>query len=494
MQLEEAAIRRWRERPSMMVRELFKVEPDPWQEDILDAFPHNQRLAMKASKGPGKTCVLSWIAWNFLLTRVEPKIVAISVSAEQLAGGFWSECALWMDRAPLLQALFTMTKTQIFSKHYPNIWWLAARAYSKTANRQEQSNTLAGLHQGNIMFILDESGSMPEAIMASAEAALASCQEGHIVQAGNPTHLEGPLYRACTSERAMWYVADINGDPDNPKRAPRVDITWAKKQIEQWGRDDPFVRVNVFGEFPLHSFNALIGPDEMAAATRRSYHPEDIKASPKVLGVDVALFGDDSSVMWPRQGLVALLPTQWRSISGVEGAGLVSRYWEDWGADACFIDAGMSQSWVDNMRLLGKAPMVIPFGSKASNPRYFNKRAEIYDLAAQWIKDGGQLPPDRAPGVSELIAAMTQTLYTIRPGTDQMMIEPKEAIKDKLRFSPDFADAFCLGFSQTVTSKANQKSYNTGKMRNTYNPYPDKELPQSLGRKLGSGQFDPYPV
>ena len=46
--------RRWKAHPAQFVRELFGVTPDSWQDDVLEAFPHNQRIAMLASKGPGK--------------------------------------------------------------------------------------------------------------------------------------------------------------------------------------------------------------------------------------------------------------------------------------------------------------------------------------------------------------------------------------------------------------------------------------------------------
>ena len=59
-----ADLSRWLEHPAAMVRELFGVEPDPWQEEVLEVFPNNwsgqgggQRIAMPASKGPGKTAV-----------------------------------------------------------------------------------------------------------------------------------------------------------------------------------------------------------------------------------------------------------------------------------------------------------------------------------------------------------------------------------------------------------------------------------------------------
>ena len=48
--------------------------------------------------------------------------------------------------------------------------------------------------------------------VASAEAALSSCVEGHIVMAGNPTQLEGPLWRAVNSERRLWHVVEITGE------------------------------------------------------------------------------------------------------------------------------------------------------------------------------------------------------------------------------------------------------------------------------------------
>ena len=60
-----ANLDRWKEHPVQFVREVFRVVPDPWQAEVLEAFPHRQRLAMKACKGPGKTAVEAWLAWNF---------------------------------------------------------------------------------------------------------------------------------------------------------------------------------------------------------------------------------------------------------------------------------------------------------------------------------------------------------------------------------------------------------------------------------------------
>ncbi len=442
-------IRTWWKDPPRFVRNVFGVRPDPWQDEVLAAFPRQPRLAMKACKGPGKTTVMAWLAWNFLLTRPDPKIAATSVSGDNLADNLWAEMAKWQARSDFLTAKFEWTKTRIFNRQRPETWWMSARSWAKTADKARLGQTLAGLHSDYILFILDESGGIPDGVMASAEAALSSCVEGHIVQAGNPTHLEGPLWRACTSERRLWHVTEISADPDDPRRATRVKAEWAREQIEKYGRDNPWVLVNVFGQFPPGSLDTLIGPDECAEATRRAWKPEDIETAPRILGVDVARFGDDSSVIFPRQGLVAFPPIKVRNIDGTQGAGLVARQWQDWDADACFIDdtGGFGSSWIDNLRRLGREPIGIHFAGKATDPRYDNKRTEMYFEAVDWIRKGGALPPDTS---QELIAALTRTTYSFRG--DRLLLEPKDQVKARLGYSPDDADAFALTFAQPVTA------------------------------------------
>lgn len=456
----------WRERPDVFVREVFKATPDPWQDKILQAFPSNQRIAMKASKGPGKSTTLAWLAWNFLLTRPHPKIAATSISGDNLRDGLWTEMAKWRDKSPLIKNSFVWQKERIFFKEYPETWWMAARQWSKSADPNSLGNTLAGLHADYIMFLLDESGGLPEAIMASAEAALSSCKEGHIIQAGNPTHLEGPLYNACTRDRGLWLVSEITSDPDDPDRSPRVKVDWAREQIQKYGKDNPWVLVNVFGQFPPASFNALIGPDDINAAIARRYRDTEFSAHPRLLGIDVARYGDDSSVIFPRQGLQAFTPLEYKGLNGTDGADRVIRKWNDWDVDACFIDntGGFGASWIDNINRLGKAPIGVHFSQPSSDPQYFNKRAEMAFLAVRWIKEGGALPD-----CPELTRAFTQTTYTFKG--EQLLLEPKDDIKVKLGFSPDHMDAFMLTFAFPVDKiRASLFNSNNGHTYE-YNPF-----------------------
>jgi len=450
MNINELAARfkLWKDRPDIFVEEVFGAKPDLWQQKILQAFPTQQRIALKACRGPGKTCVLAWLAWNFLLTRPHPKIVATSITADNLSDNLWSEMALWQSRSPLLKEMFTYTKTRIFSKEHPETWWMSARPWSKSANAEEQGNTLAGLHADYALCLADESGGIPEAVMASVDAMLSSCVEGHIVQAGNPTHLSGPLYNACTRDRHLWHVVEISSAPGDPNRTPRVKIEWANEQIQKYGIDSPWVLVNVFGQFPPTSFNALISVEEVEDAMKRLYAEQDYQNHPKVLGVDVARDGGDSSVIFPRQGLQTFKPMQFRNIHGPEGAGHAARKYRQWQADAIMVDAtgGTGSSWIDQLMLLGIPPISVQFAGKASNERYANKRSEMIFELVEWIKRGGALYP-----VKELVAELTQSTYTFKG--DKMILEPKDLLKAKIGRSPDFLDALACTFHSTVEKK-----------------------------------------
>lgn len=435
-------IKRWREDPVQFVRDNFKCEPDLWQADALMALVNNQRIAMKACKGPGKTCILAWAAWWFLTVFPHPKIAATSISGANLADGLWTEMSKWQQRSEFLKATFVWTKTRIFAKDHPTTWWMSARTWREGADPSQQANTLAGFHADYLLFILDEVGGIPDAVMAAAEAGLATGKVCKILMAGNPTHLTGPLYRACTSERSLWFVIEITSDPDDPKRTPRVSKKWAREQIQKYGRDNPFVLVNVFGKFPPSSMNSLLGPDEVEAAMNRHYSEDKYIFVQKRLGVDVARFGDDLTVLFPRQGLVAFQPSEMRKARNPEIAARVLLAESRWHQEIEIVDGtgGFGGGVIDCLLQAGRNPFEYQASGLATDPRYYNKRAEVQFAMAEWVKKGGALPD-----IPQLKAEMTATTYTTKNG--KFIIEPKELIKKKLNgMSPDYSDALSMTF------------------------------------------------
>jgi phage terminase large subunit len=444
-----ATLRRWRDDPIAFCRECFDLqpfEPDPWQADALRAFPESERMAFKACKGPGKTALLAILVWNFLATRWKPKIAATSITEDNLRDGLWSELAKWQARSTLLRDQFLWTRTQIVQRDAPAEWFAAARTWPKSADPSRQADTLAGLHADHILFVLDESGGIPQAVMTTAEAVLASGVETKVIQAGNPTQLDGPLYRACVTDRHLWTVIEITGDPDDPKRSPRIKLDWARQQIESYGRDNPWVMVNVLGQFPPSSLNSLLGIEDVQAAMTRTILKDQHEWAQMRIGLDVARYGDDRTVLFPRQGKLAMMPTIMRHVrdsavsTDIATAALSMK--SSLKADTIIMDAtgGWAAGASDVLKASATRAVEVQFHAAGLNQRYRNRRAEMWFGLAEWVKAGGVLP-----NVPELIAELSSPTYTFVNGKFQM--EPKEQVKERIGRSPDLADALALTFA-----------------------------------------------
>lgn len=453
--------------PVAFVREAFQAEPDRKQRQVLEKLTTSPRIAMQACKGPGKTAVIAWSIWWFMLHE-NANVIAVSLSGATLKTNLWKELALWRDRSALLRQEFEMGERKIFKPatamhpNYPETWFCHARTWSKTEDEKVAAQTLQGLHSKWAMVALDESGGMPDAIMVAADGIFAEIKsEGGrslVIQAGNPTMLSGPLYRAATRDRHLWDVFEFTGDPDDPDRSERISVEWARQQIAKYGRDDPFVRVNVLGKFPLSSLAGLIGPDEVRKAIGRHLAKHQYEFAAKSIGADVARFGDDASVIWPRQGLAAFLPTVLRHVDSWVGAGKVAAMDNEWQADAIMVDAtgGFGSGWIDALAQMGRTAIEVQFSGKPMDAKFFNKRTEMYWLMCDWIRGGGALPPLQDPAqpddpIALLLEDLTETQYTFKG--DKIIIEDKDQIKVRLGRSPDYADALGCTFAFPVTPR-----------------------------------------
>jgi phage terminase large subunit len=484
-------IAQWRRSPATMVRELFKVEPDPWQHAVLEAFanpddPQKRRISMPASAGPGKSAVLSWCGWNFLLCYVKkgshPVGVCVSISGDNLRDGLWKELAKWRDKSPLLLRFFEQTSSQIFAREFQRTWTLNARTFSKSADAEAQGRTLSGLHGEFILYLVDESGDMPPSVIRTAEQGLSNCVWGKIVQGGNTTNHHGALHRSVDEERHLWTVVPISGDPDDPNRSPRIDIEWARQQIALYGRENPWVMAFVLGKFPPGAINALLSSDEVNAAIGRGLKAGDYEHVAKRIGIDVARFGDDSTILFPRQGLRAFNYIAMRNARGHDIAARVITAKHRFGSEAEFIDdtGGWGAGTIDAAILAGVA--LTPVNSSgALDPRFYNRRSEMYFQCAEWVKRGGALPQ----GATELVRQATAATYTMDGG--KLRVVEKAFIKTLLNGkSPDEWDALCLTFAtpdqpammHTMPGTAGyalRQAAGAGVMTE-YDPFGDKEM------------------
>ena len=445
-------IKVWRENPIKFVKDNFGVTPDLWQEEALKAFAswdHEKvRISLQACAGPGKSAVLAWCGWNFLACYGErgehPKGAAVSVTWDNLKDNLWVELAKWQQLSPFLSKTFTWTQTRIFANDHKETWFLSARSFPKTADSETLGKTLSGIHSKYVLFLIDESGDIPVQISKAAEQAVGETlgRKGFckVLQAGNPISLDGMLHAASTSNK--WNVIRITGDPDDPMRSPRISEKWARDQIEEYGKDDPWVMSYILGKFPESSLNTLLSLNEVEEAMERHITVKDYGHSQKRLGIDVARGGLDSTVIFPRQGLAAFKYATMRNANGPQVAARVVQAKAKWKSELELIDdtGGFGASVIDSLELSGHSPMGIHFSSKATDPRYFNKRSEMWFEMAQWVKRGGVLPK-----CNQLKKELSSVQYFIKNG--KLALEEKEQLKSRLGFSPDRADALALTFA-----------------------------------------------
>lgn len=469
----------------LFVREQFHVEPDAWQKKALVAFTDMDkkifRLSLQACAGPGKSALLAWCGWWFLCTQGEkgnhPKGAAISITQDNLKDNLWAELSKWQQVSPLCSKLFTWTKQRIFSKDHPETWFLSARSFSKTANSEEQGRVLSGVHSKYVLFLIDESGDIPPNVLKSVEQAFSTADKvfGRVIQAGNPTSHEGMLFAAQGALSDKWHVVKITGDPDDPDRSPRIDAEWAKSQIDQYGKDDPWIMSYILGMFPSTSINALLTPVEVEDAMRRKAAHDDYYFSQKRLGVDVARFGSDSTVIFPRQGLMAFPPAEMRGARTHDIIARIAAAKMKWTSEVEFVDGtgGYGAGVVDGLLQTGHTPQEINFASKALSPKFYNKRAEMWWNMADWIKRGGCIPKH-----DKLARELIAVTYTHKNG--KLIIESKDQIKEKLGYSTDFADALCLTFAMDERPASNTiEGYDlqfSPKIKSEYDPFDDERF------------------
>ena len=472
-----ATILEWKRDIGKFAWDLFQFVPDVWQQEVFDAWndPSKKRIALSACAGPGKTAVLAIAILHFITCFGDrghhPKGVALSISADNLRDNLWAEVAKWQGRSPFLLRAFKWTAERLFNIQHPSTWFVSARSFPKSANADEQGRTLSGLHSEYIAYFLDESGDIPVNVAKSAEQGIGGNHLfAKIIQAGNPTSQSGMLYNAAVTNRHLWHVINITGDPDDPRRSPRISIEWAREQISAYGRDNPWVMAFILGQFPPGSINTLIPLELVEAAMSRVLRPSDFEHSQKRLGIDVARFGDDETVIFPRQGLQAFQPISMRGSTNPEIAARVVAGKHKWGSEIEFVDGtgGFGGGVIDAIRQAGHNCMEVQFAGRATSRRYYNKRTEMWFEMAEWMKRGGSLPR-----IDGLIREMSTPTYTLKNGL--LLLEPKEMIKKRLGASPDKADALCTTFAiaeaPASTAYGMVLDRQSSRLRSEYDPF-----------------------
>ena len=450
----------WRNSLELFVFDNFGVRLDAWQKKAAKLWDEGHiQIALCACKGPGKTAFLSWAGWHFLSLRPHSNVIVTSISGDNLRDGYWKECAIWMKKSKFLSQAFEWQKERIISLEHPETWWMSARKWSADADEQKQADTLAGVHNDYILFVIDEAGAVPVPVMVAAKASLASGVETRMIIAGNPTQRDGALADAVLHSGDQWQVVSISSDPDDPDRTPRVNKGWARGEIIKYGRDHRWVVANIFGRFPEDSDESFF-PESLIeeASTRELVFNEN---DPVIIGVDPSFSGAGAkSVIYARRGNDArsMKRKEFRGIDGIKLALEIEYSFKEHKASALFVDgAGVGASVCDQIRnyynSMSKVFRAIQFGSSSDHvPHgdkfiyYGNKRAEMYGKCLQWLDNGGCIPND--PELKKQFQIKFK--YVQRSDGVYLFIESKEELKKRGVPSPDALDALVTTFAYPV--------------------------------------------
>lgn len=188
-----------------------------------------------------------------------------------------------------------------------------------------------------------------------------------------------------------------------------------------------------------------------------------VRAEPwdeRIIGVDVARFGDDSSVIYFRQGRDGS-PIPYERFQGMDTMEFASRVaaWIDkWEPDAVFVDdGGLGGGVVDRLHQLQFRDVIgINFGGKSDSNRTglkaANKRSEMWLTMRDWLARGA-LPDD------DLLAAELMGPLYRYDADNRIALERKEDMKKRGVASPDVADALALTFAYPVQPRTFEDEY-----------------------------------
>src|SRR6516165_2251209 len=342
------------------------------------------------------------------------------------------------------------------------------------------SKSFAGLHnQGKrILVIMDEASVIPQIIWTTIEPCMTDV-DTEIIWAvfGNPLHPTGP-FRECFGKFShRWKRWHID--------ARDVGIS-DKQQIKEWAEDHEvdsyFFMTRVRGEFPTAGALQFIPNDLVEAAMVREVMP--LPNDPLVLGVDVARFGDDCSVIYARRGMDArsILPIVVRKAGTDRLEDLILDFCRQHRVDVIFIDgSGLGGGVVDHLANRHNLPVEdIQFGSRASNAtnqvRYAQKRSEMWGL----LRDA--LPYLAIPNSSELRDQLISPEYDFNL-RGELQLEKKSDMKKRGLASPDIADALALTFARPVMARAYDDWMGTGQSNVVSDYDPIQEFEREMSGK-----------
>jgi hypothetical protein len=240
--------------------------PDDWQREFLlklgKAIRERKpgeviKIATKTGKGPGKTALEAWLILWLNSTRPHFAGTATANTGDQLDTKLWRELSLWWQRS-INKHWFQWTATRFYQVDHKDTWGIDALKWS-----EHKPDAFGGLHNAGRgqAALVDEGSGVADSIYDVIDSTMTD-EDSFIFVFGNPYRKRGRFYDLFTRFAHRWINLTVDC---RTAKAPNQSKIQA--DIEDWGLDSDYIRVNVLGEFPRQDADTLIPLPLIEAAT-----------------------------------------------------------------------------------------------------------------------------------------------------------------------------------------------------------------------------------
>ena len=416
-------------------------KPYSRQRDMLDAVAASRRVSVVGANGCGKGWALARLILWWVETRAQAKVVVLSSTQRQVREVLWQELAAVCAAAgDALSGKLTKGRYAISPERF---------AIGFATNNPDN---IHGFHSPELLLIVDEAHAVRE---SHFDAALRLNADKTLL-AGNAFSTSGTFYESHHARRDRYHRIRIsaydtpNLTGDEPLAPGLINAEDIADRAMHWGEDHPKFIASVYAQFPDALDDSLVGRaavedamGEDAPGGEGAPSSEEDAREPLYIGVDVARFGSDLSVLCARRGQRVVAIKSFGRIDTMRVAGETALMARDLGAEAIFVDEdGVGAGVVHRLRELGAPVHGVQFGRRAPHPtRFANLRSEIFWELRRLINDRLIALPDD----EELAAQLLSLRYDVS-SSGQVQMESKRELRRRRLPSPDRADALAIAF------------------------------------------------
>lgn len=449
------------------MRLFFGASPWSKQVEILEALRDNRKVAVRSANGVGKSYIAAQAILWFLYTHAPSVVLSTAPTMRQVKTHIWKEVRSSFYRAGAEAYLGGYMPPKSPELHIDfNKWY----ALGLSTNRPDR---FQGWHERYILAVIDEAAGVDERIHEAIDGILTS-ETTKLLLLGNPTHVGGSFYDAfrrpgfnkihisafdtpnfvefgITEENIInnTWKEKVTGDWPNPWL---VNPLWVSEVYKKWGPKHPAYQARVLGNFPEEGEMTVISLAWIEAAMAR--WPEMPEGSPIEVGVDVARFGMDHTVIAVRAGPKLINLEAFSKIDTMETVGRVIAAYRRYKPSLIKVDSiGIGAGVVDRLKEqdipvqgINVAAEAAETFDEAGNPIYGNLRAELWDNLRLLLNPSSPEPLG-LPQDDDLLADLSGVQWRKYTSSGKLLLEEKEETKKRLGRSPDRGDAVMLAFA-----------------------------------------------